>query len=580
MRFVLVVAAAVAFLATSVAASASTLRLLPGMTYERQVTTTTQGRIVVHAITAPRPGGLYELRPMLGQDRVRGRERLSDMQDRLAPLATAAGVNGDLFNFSTGHPSGVVFDAGVLSSRPIRGRSSLGIGVDGLIKVARIGYFGSIQLGEAKKHPIKDLNRPLLEHSVGLFTRAWAPRTPRVKGALDIVLDGLPPSAPNVDLPATVTRLNQGGGTWIPANGAVLQATGYWADILGNEAAIGIPALAHLTLKPWWENAASALGGGPVIVRGGRAITGTEEEFSRSQLEPRHPRTAVGQLENGRILLVAVDGRRAGSVGVNVAELANLMVKLGAVTAMALDAGGSTTIAFDGRVLNEPSDGAERRVGNALMMTYYGAYVPPPRNRVVSPNGDGFRESQLLHYRIPRSATINARLFAPDGSLVWQEEGPREPGGYELLLDGREGIPALSEGRWRFSVSAVDADGASSAMDRRFLVDNTLSKIRLSKRRIAAHPRRGGKLRIRFRLARPAAVRVHVENAQGKVVRVVSRRRLPEGLASTVWDGRVSKKIVAPAGRYRLRVLAKSAVGRSELFADVIVRTRATQKKG
>ena len=112
-------------------------------------------------------------------------------------------------------------------------------------------------------------------------------------------------------------------------------------------------------------------------------------------------------------------------------------------------------------------------------------------------------------------------------------------------------------------------------MERRFFVNNTLSKIRLSRRKIALHPRRGGKLRVRFRLSRGAAVRVLIENAQGDVVRVLTRRRLGKGQAIVVWNGRVRKKAVARPGRYRVRVLANSTVGRSELFADVIVRKRA-----
>ena len=573
-RLALVVIAMLVPLAAPSGAGAVKLRLLPGVTYERQVQQTSAGRIVVHAITAPRPGGLFELRPVLGGDRIKGRERVSDIQRRLAPAATAIGVNGDLFNFKTGHPSGIVFDDGTLASRPIAGRSSLGIGADGLLQVARISYFGSIKLGDAKKHPIHEFNRPLAKNAVGLFTSAWASRTPRVSGALDIVLDGFPGAVPNADLTTTVSRTRDGGGTWIPAGGAVLQATGFWADILASEVALGLTAVVRLVLKPWWENPTSALGGGPVIVRAGAAITGAGEEFTRNQLRPRHPRTAVGQLPNGRILLVAVDGRQAGSVGVNVPELAEVMVRLGASTAMALDAGGSTTIAVDGRVLNTPSGRAERAVGNALMVMYYGAYVRPPENAVVSPNGDGFSEFQRLQYRLPRAATLSAQLIAPDGSVAWQEEGPRDAGSYELLLDGREGVPKLVEGKWRFSVSALDSDGVASGMDRRFRVDNTLSKLRLSRRRVTLHPRRGTRLRVAFRLSRPAAVRVQVEDKNGRTVRTIARRRFGEGLHKLVWDGRVRGKRLAAPGRYRVRVIVTGAFGRSDVFGDVIVRER------
>ena len=574
LRLALAVIVVLVSLAAPAAAGAVKLRLLPGVTYERQVQRTPEGRIVVHAITAPRPGGLFELKPVLAGDRIKGRERLSDMQERLAPAGTAIGVNGDLFSFKTGHPSGIVFDSGTLSSRPIAGRSSLGIGFDGLLQIARISYFGSIKLGDAKKHPIHDFNRPLARNAVGLFTSAWAARTPRLEGALDIVLDGFAGAVPNTDLATNVGRMREGGGTWIPVGGAVLQASGFWADILAAEAGPGLPAMVRLALKPWWENAASALGGGPVIVRSGVAITGADEAFTRSQLHPRHPRTAVGQLADGRILLVAVDGRQAGSVGVNVPELADVMVRLGANTAMALDAGGSTTIAVDGRVLNRPSGGAERAVGNALMMVYYGAYSSPPQNAVVSPNGDGFREFQRLRYRLPRAATVNARLIAPDGSVVWQEQGEREPGGYEVLLDGRAEVPPLVEGKWRFSVSALDSDGVASGMDRRFAVDNTLSKLRLSRRKVTLHPRRGTRLRVAFRLARPAATRVRLEDASGRAVRTLARRRFGAGLHKVVWNGRVRGKRLAAPGRYRVRVIATGAIGKSDVFADVIVRKR------
>ena len=58
-----------------------------------------------------------------------------------------------------------------------------------------------------------------------------------------------------------------------------------------------------------------------------------------------------------------------------------------------------------------------------------------------------------------------------------------------------------------------------------------------------------------------------------------ARTRIPiaqlgEGLSKVVWDGRVRGKRLAPPGRYRARVTAKSAFGKSEIFADVVVRRR------
>ena len=70
--------------------------------------------------------------------------------------------------------------------------------------------------------------------------------------------------------------------------------------------------------------------------------------------------------------MVVVDGRQAGySVGMTTFEMALTMVRLGAVRAMQLDGGGSSTLAFDGKVLNRPSDGRERPIstGSASIAT-------------------------------------------------------------------------------------------------------------------------------------------------------------------------------------------------------------------
>ena len=122
LRVIVIAAALAASLSPSVAAAAAKVKLLPGLTYERVVRSTPAGKIVEHIMIGPKPGGLWELRPVLARDRITGRETVTDMQRRLAPVATAAGVNGDLFNFDTGHPSGILFRDGLLDSRPLRGR--------------------------------------------------------------------------------------------------------------------------------------------------------------------------------------------------------------------------------------------------------------------------------------------------------------------------------------------------------------------------------------------------------------------------------------------------------------------------
>ena len=165
-----------------------------------------------------------------------------------------------------------------------------------------------------------------------------------------------PAAIPNTDLVAPVADVHASSvPVAIPPGGAVLVATPASGGALAAEAPVGQLVTARLLFKPDWPGIVDAIGGGPQIVREGAPIFRAGELFTTSQLTPRAPRSAVGQLADGRIILITVDGRQPGySVGMTNFELAQAMVRLGAVTAMALDSGGSATMAFNGTLLNRP----------------------------------------------------------------------------------------------------------------------------------------------------------------------------------------------------------------------------------
>jgi exopolysaccharide biosynthesis protein len=112
--------------------------------------------------------------------------------------------------------------------------------------------------------------------------------------------------------------------------------------------------------------------GVPQLIKNGKIdITWEQEKAGRSFVEMRHPRTAVAKLRDGKFLMITVDGRQPGvSVGMTLQELADYLLSLGAIDAMNLDGGGSTTMFLDGRVVNTPSDReGERKVGDAILVT-------------------------------------------------------------------------------------------------------------------------------------------------------------------------------------------------------------------
>jgi hypothetical protein len=229
------------------------------------------------------------------------------------------------------------------------------------------------------------------------------------------------------------------------------------------------------------------------------------------------------------------------------------MMRLGCVTASALDSGGGTTMAFDSKLLNRPSDrSGERAVAEALTLFYYGVFTPSLPARVLSPNADGVDDTQALAYKLVRPSTVTATLNGPGGAVVPLDSGSRGPGTYRFNWNGA-GQP---EGAWTFRVAAADDLGRQSTADRQFSLDNTLGFLsaRASGRRVVAS----------FRLARAARVALRIETPSGAVVRTLPPRTLPQGAATISWRGR--------PGRYLFSVTATSGVGAVELAAPFRLR--------
>ena len=280
--------------------------LMPGVTYSRQVQFTAHGPVVIHVVTAPKPVGLYRLKPILANGTVTGRQRVTQMEKSVSDQATVVGTNGDLFNWNDGHPSGMVMQDGVLKVPPSRGRSSIGVTNTGTLMVQRVAQFGFWQ-GLGSRRTLS-LNKTPLGDGTAIFTPSWGARTPAVAGAVETIVEPYPPVIPGVALTGTAIAQSNGGGTTIPRDGAVLMAIGSQAAKLAAETPPGTVVQTQFSLTPNWPalGVSDALGGGPIIVRNGRAVWTAGEEFLPAQLAPRNPRTGIGQRRDGTL----VDGRR------------------------------------------------------------------------------------------------------------------------------------------------------------------------------------------------------------------------------------------------------------------------------
>lgn len=108
---------------------------------------------------------------------------------------------------------------------------------------------------------------------------------------------------------------------------------------------------------------------GPTLVKDGRALT--KDEFVTPGLSrtAREPRTAIGQVGKLHYIIIVVDAVRTGTKtvgGMTFADLAKTFASLGCTTAYNLDGGGSTTLYYKGKVINDPCVNGERNVSDIV----------------------------------------------------------------------------------------------------------------------------------------------------------------------------------------------------------------------
>jgi hypothetical protein len=524
--------------------------------------------VVLHVVRTPPPSDLYRLQPVLSGGTVQGSETVPRMQERRSSRATTVGVNGDFYNLEEGYPAGIFLRDGVISARPNRDRSAVALGLDGRLLVEQFRFIGTWRAAAGAAHKLHELNRPVADGDrVGLFTDSWGGPTPRIRRSVEIVLAGLPKSRLNAELTGTVVGVARGGKTAIPRGGAVLQARGTARNVLRLEAPVGSTVTVQLGVEGLPTGTLDAIGGGPVLVRDGAPVRHSGELFTLDQLARRHPRTAVGQLADGGLLFVVADGRSSRSFGLTTWAMARAMADLGAVTAMGFDGGGSSTLAFDGLVLNSPSDGRPRPVANGLFVHYYGVYAPAVGGPVFSPNGDGVGDRKVLRAKVVRPSTLSLRLLRPDGSVAWSRQGAVGRGWFKRAVHN----PAMVDGRWRWVAEATDTTtGEETRMTRSLLVNKTLGHLKLSRDQVRIRARKA-RLRASVRLSRTATLRVDVRDARGRVRRVLFTGRRNAGKQSWRWNGRTAQGRIVPAGTYAVRVAARNALGTVTLDRSVRV---------
>jgi exopolysaccharide biosynthesis protein len=110
---------------------------------------------------------------------------------------------------------------------------------------------------------------------------------------------------------------------------------------------------------------------GPALIKDGEIAVDSSSEVSQSRNS--NPRTAIGQISALHYVVIVSDGRTSESTGLSLLELAREFADRGCTTAYNLDGGGSSTMYFNGNIINHPTDGrssGERKVSDIVYIGY------------------------------------------------------------------------------------------------------------------------------------------------------------------------------------------------------------------
>jgi hypothetical protein len=301
----------------------------------------------------------------LAHDQLGDLERTSDMAKDHGALVA---VNGDLGSTISGRPvHPFALDGDLVQSSPVLG-AMFSISGDGSMRIGTPTEQLSItEVDTDETWPIASWNHggpspgELTAHTaLGGAIEAPRPFTCSVRllpaGPSTATADGSTRTYSVDQAGCFSNRLQPGDGVVVSAVPTTDEAT-FIRSLSSGESV-------RIDWSLGWPGVTDAIGGSTVLLQNGQIVLGS----CTGAICSRNPRTAIGLTADGRIVIVVVDGRQSTSVGMSLPELANFFQRLGAVSAMNMDGGGSSSMAVKGHVVNHPSDGFERSVTNALLI--------------------------------------------------------------------------------------------------------------------------------------------------------------------------------------------------------------------
>ena len=410
-------------------ASQGQLPVAPGVTHDWGTIATGSGQQVVNfvEVQAGAPGISFDA--ALSNDQVLGLERPGSEANRKSVEGhrAIAAINGDVWSSSSvganAAPFGIDIENGELEVAGSSARPTFGIGVNGQALIGAPVVTTNLITPDGMVHPINRINQHRNAGESVLYTPRFGAQTDAEGSGTEVVLSGVPlPLATSVNATATIAEVRTAGNQPIdPGDLVVTGPAGSYLDSL----VPGTTVQLTISITAGWETATQAIGGREFLL-----LDGATDIYPHPPIaDQHHPRTAIGVTATGAVILAVVDGRDAGvSTGVTDAELATMMAEQGAVNAINLDGGGSTSMSVrqpgDGAVsiVNHPSDGSERSLPNGLLLFSAAPTGPLAILSVLPVNQTIYTQSSISFRVAGQDATDNPVALVP-GAVAWSAQG-------------------------------------------------------------------------------------------------------------------------------------------------------------
>ncbi|WP_338461902.1 phosphodiester glycosidase family protein [Synechococcus elongatus IITB7] len=283
-------------------------------------------------------------------------------RDRGAAIA----INAGFFNRNNRLPLGAIRRDNIWYSGPILNRGAMAWNDQGEILIDRLGLQETLQLSSGTRIPLVALNSGYVRAGAARYTDAWG-------SSYQTILDNEVVVTVQGDRVVSQSQAGKAGSNRfpIPRSGylVVLRSANSLRSALTTGTTLQVQQQA---LPGQFERFPHALGGGPLLVKSGQVVVDPQGEgFSRAFAIEAAPRSAIGLLPDGSLILVAAHEQSQGR-GPTLPQMAAIMQQLGVVDALNFDGGSSTSLIVNGQLVNRDR-GTAARVHNGL-----GVFLGPP----------------------------------------------------------------------------------------------------------------------------------------------------------------------------------------------------------